>query len=570
MYVPKKLVKKPEAVILFILVMGIVCGCRNSVVTTQEPVTDSGIVFQNLSPKEVDRLYVLGKVWGFVKYHHPTIAQGELNWDNKLLQIMPAIQGRHFAKRVAAWVPPVPPGNEMRPELSTKQEIKLRPDTEWIRSVDLLGEAVSQSLSTVQNTLPPDKHHYVDFVSGVGNPIFQNEEPYLDMKWTDDGLKLLALFRYWNMIEYFFPYRHLIDEDWDDILKDFIPRMVEADDELSYKLTLLELVSKIQDTHAGIREDTTLFRFGGQRMVPLQINFVEDQATVVRKFDYLDSRARIDIGDVILAVDGKPIDTLVQKKSRYTPASNRSAQLRNIAFGLLRTDQKHLSITFRNELDTFQEEIATINLRKQRINFWKHKSSHQELGDDIGYIYPGSLKKGEIDVIMPLFTDKKGIIVDLRCYPSDFIVYSLGKYLMPTPTPFASFTVGSSAHPGQFYFANTLKVGEHNPDYYKGKVVILTNETTLSQAEYTTMALRVAPRATVVGSTTAGADGNVSSITLPGNVRTSISGIGVYYPDGTETQRVGIVPDIELRPTVQGIREGRDELLERAVRLINE
>jgi C-terminal processing protease CtpA/Prc len=49
---------------------------------------------------------------------------------------------------------------------------------------------------------------------------------------------------------------------------------------------------------------------------------------------------------------------------------------------------------------------------------------------------------------------------------------------------------------------------------------------------------------------------------------TMISGIGVYYPDGTETQRVGIVPDVECKPTIQGIREGRDEVLEKAIEII--
>jgi C-terminal processing protease CtpA/Prc len=48
-----------------------------------------------------------------------------------------------------------------------------------------------------------------------------------------------------------------------------------------------------------------------------------------------------------------------------------------------------------------------------------------------------------------------------------------------------------------------------------------------------------------------------------------ISGNGIYYPDGRETQRTGIVPDIEVKPTVQGICEGRDELLEKAVEIIN-
>jgi C-terminal processing protease CtpA/Prc len=51
---------------------------------------------------------------------------------------------------------------------------------------------------------------------------------------------------------------------------------------------------------------------------------------------------------------------------------------------------------------------------------------------------------------------------------------------------------------------------------FTGKVVILVDEVTQSQAEYTTMAFRVAPDAVVVGSTTAGADGNVSRIPLPG------------------------------------------------------
>jgi C-terminal processing protease CtpA/Prc len=71
-----------------------------------------------------------------------------------------------------------------------------------------------------------------------------------------------------------------------------------------------------------------------------------------------------------------------------------------------------------------------------------------------------------------------------------------------------------------------------------------------------------------VGSTTAGADGNVSTIPLPGGLRSMISGIGVFYPDKKATQRVGIVADIEAKPTPQGIRDGRDEVLEVALRLI--
>ena len=104
--------------------------------------------------------------------------------------------------------------------------------------------------------------------------------------------------------------------------------------------------------------------------------------------------------------------------------------------------------------------------------------------------------------------------------------------------------------------------------HYGGKVVILVDEVTQSSAEYHAMAFRAAPGAIVIGSTTAGADGNVSTVPLPGNFSSYISGIGVFYPDNRPTQRVGIIPDIVVTPTIEGIRASRGELIEEAIRQI--
>ncbi|HAD96446.1 MAG TPA: peptidase S41, partial [Cryomorphaceae bacterium] len=142
-------------------------------------------------------------------------------------------------------------------------------------------------------------------------------------------------------------------------------------------------------------------------------------------------------------------------------------------------------------------------------------------------------------------------------------------YLMPESTPFAKFTNGSIENPGLFTYTKILEAGKENKNYYQGKVVILVNEISQSSSEFHAMAYQVHPNASIVGSTTAGADGNVSQIVLPGGITTMISGIGVYYPDGRETQRIGIVPDIEVKPTIEGIKEGRDEVLEKAIDVIN-
>ncbi len=145
--------------------------------------------------------------------------------------------------------------------------------------------------------------------------------------------------------------------------------------------------------------------------------------------------------------------------------------------------------------------------------------------------------------------------------------FAMGAYLAVLPTAFVDFTMPDVANPGAFHFT-TGPLIRPGLNHYNGKVVILVDETSQSQAEYTTMALRAMPNAVVIGSTTAGADGNVSAISLPGGVSTMISGLGVFYPDHRPTQRVGIVPDVVLRPTVKGIAEGRDELVEAATRII--
>src|SRR5690606_16005067 len=163
----------------------------------------------------------------------------------------------------------------------------------------------------------------------------------------------------------------------------------------------------------------------------------------------------------------------------------------------------------------------------------------ERLSSGIGYLYPGTLKNGQVGAVMKKAADTKALIIDMRCYPAEFIVFSLGAQLTAKPVDFALFSGLDYRHPGVFISRRPMVVGKENPDAYKGRVVVLVNEYTQSQAEYTTMALQAAG-ATVIGSTTAGADGNVSTLQLPGNLSTGFSGLGVYYPDGGETQQVGI------------------------------
>jgi len=189
------------------------------------------------------------------------------------------------------------------------------------------------------------------------------------------------------------------------------------------------------------------------------------------------------------------------------------------------------------------------------------------LNEEIAYVKIAEAADVDFDAFAKSMEKTKGLIVDMRNYPNSMSMFTLGPHLVSHDTNFARFTIGDLSNPGAFHWGATASYRPAAP-LYKGKVVILVDEITQSSAEYHAMAFRAVPGAVVIGSTTAGADGNVSQIALPGGLRTMISGIGVFYPDGRPTQRVGIVPDKEVKPTIAGLSAGRDEVLEAALREI--
>ena len=389
--------------------------------------------------------------------------------------------------------------------------------------------------------------------------------------WNDSGIKLLALFRYRNIINYFFPYRNLIDEDWDLVLKKFIPKMLNTADKLSYKVTLIQLFSKVGDSHISNSINEQGFHdFLGSRILPIEIRFIENKALIVDLLGIDKGSIKIREGDVVTSVNRVGVTELVEERKKYYPSSNISVQLADMSRDLLRTDDDALLLTYENKTGSHSEFLKTIHINE--IAFENHiKPSSMEFDGDIGYINAAQLEKGEIHTLMKSFIEKKGLIIDLRGYPSDAITYPLGEYLLSESTPFAKTTSGNLNPLGEFTFSKQpLYVGKVNDDYFKGKTAILVNHKTISNSEFTAMALRVAPKAKVIGSQTAGADGNVSHLVLPGNVRTEFSGIGVYYPDGGETQRQGIVPDITVNPSILGTIEGKDEILEEALRYLRQ
>ena len=394
------------------------------------------------------------------------------------------------------------------------------------------------------------------------------------MKGEDTGYRLLGLLRYWNIIEYYYPYKDIINEDWDSVLFDFIPKFIEGNDYESYVMAIGELTTKIHDTHANVidKEGKNISKYFGNYRVPA--SFIQiDKNIILSKPIYADELKE---GDMLLSIDGNDIDDLLEERRKYISQSKEDISCASF-IDPFTTTKSDVNVTLIRD-----EKELTLNVKiSLQNNYADIETKSQEMEDGkIYYINAGQLKEKEIGKIMKKYKDVDGLILDLRNYPSVFITYELAKYLIKPETEFVKMSIPNRARPGEFFYLDPFKSGrkENNEDsektsledIYKGKLVILINEHTVSQGEFTAMSLRNTKGSVMLGRDTAGADGDVRTIKLPGNITTTISGLGVYHLDKTQTQRIGIKPDIYLDPTIQGIKKGIDEYIEKSIEIIKE
>lgn len=61
--------------------------------------------------------------------------------------------------------------------------------------------------------------------------------------------------------------------------------------------------------------------------------------------------------------------------------------------------------------------------------------------------------------------------------------------------------------------------------------------------------------------------GNVTELVFPSGFSTSITSMGVYYPDGTNAQRTGVKINYRIEPSAEDMLHNRDIVMEKAMEL---
>ncbi|MBC7399231.1 MAG: hypothetical protein H7289_04740 [Mucilaginibacter sp.] len=541
----------------------------------------SGIKTIAPTKQNINNLTLLGQLWGFLKYHHPAIAKGDYNWDAELFRVLPIVLNSHSDKQTSSvmekWVDGLGkprPCNNCIPITKIK-DIACLPNYGELFNNTVFTKSLIQKLKYIRDNNNISESYYIGSLGDGGIvPQFRHEKGYDAFESLDAGYRLLALYRYWNIIQYFSPNRGLITEGWNNILTQYIPEVIRADTKLTYIKTIVKLISATHDTHAFITNDFYDV-YLGKRRLPVQARFVQGKLVVTGYYkDTLNVKQNFKLGDVITSINKIPVTQLVKKHLPVSSASNVGAAFRDMpGIYLLRGKDSVFTLTVLRNNKRLTVKQKAINLGQ--ANFYnidwgidsKQPGFKRISNNQIGYVFPGRYKDNEFESLKKLFSGTKGIVVDLRCYPSADMVENFGNFIKSGYTDFVKFSHTSVNHPGLFVYSAGSKVGSKSASYYKGKVVVIVNAQTQSNAEFVTMAFQTAPNVTVIGSPTAGADGNITIINLP-LISTYESGIGVYYPNSTNTQRAGVKIDHLITPTIKGIKEGRDELLEKATEMI--
>jgi C-terminal processing protease CtpA/Prc len=400
-------------------------------------------------------------------------------------------------------------------------------------------------------------------------PRWRPDETYEKEAYPARERRLLGLFRMWNVIEYFYPYLPLMGDAWQTALVDFIPRFEAARDAREYALAVTELAARIPDGHVSVWGSKELRPFFGAARAPFEIRRIEGQAVITSLLgDASLAAAGLTVGDVVLSVDGELLETRVAGLSKYIAASNDSWRaFRTLRSALSGDVGSLLKVSVRDANGATREVTVPRTVAKVPP---RTGPVYRLLEDGIGYADLDRLENADVDAMFTMFEKTRAIVFDMRGYPRG-TAWTVGPRLnVLHATGAAQFyepLVGPSTADRSFF---VQPIGTTDKPLYRGKTVMLVDERTMSQAEHTGLFFEAANGTKFIGSQTAGANGDVTNLSVPGGIFVSFSGHDVRHADGRQLQRIGLVPDIEVHPTLLGLRAGHDEVLERAVKYLHD
>lgn len=370
----------------------------------------------------------------------------------------------------------------------------------------------------------------------------------------------------------FFPYFSVVGDTLDDALLGELSAIDVAPlESFSPKPFLQRLSWHLHDSHSwvySIADSSDPPNLTGY--VPVALDSGPAGEAIVRRSEI----AEISRGDQIITVDGQPMDELLALKAAQLSSSTAGAATRDALAGAMMTSQD-VTLELRAPDGTTRSVLikASSLLKTNPASIVSNRKAGPltDLGaSDLYYVNLDAGALTDADSASQLAiaaSSAKGLIIDARGYPGTLQSWELIRRIIKTPSSI-KLNVDVITPLGREKTPIDQPWSPATAPRYDGEVVVLIGPSTQSQAEHILIPLVNETRATFLGRRTAGADGNITGVLLPGRQALSFTGMEVLFQDGSTFHGQGITPDVELIPTVASLASDPDPELSAAIALL--
>lgn len=556
-----------------------------------------------LTEQGLANVRALARLIGVVRHFHPTTENQDLKWDDYTIRAVQDVETAkdraQLVEKLAAWMAPIAPSIQVwAGDVNHGPAAPAAPaDAEYIIGCKHIGYSeksdepniystarVRETLKESDRQIPgPGAAVVLDLGDGVSARV--PVSVYADANATlpratakppatparaddwapsakDRATRLAAVIEAWNVIRHFYPYFDVVECDWSAALPVALSKAATDATPDDFWITLASMQAKMKDGHGYLSgpgmPDTAPRPFAwtwvGQALVI---------HSVAEDFNGLLA------GDVVQEIDGHGVDELYAEAAQTICAATEQWR-RARALGAIgwKAGKGSVTLTVKRGDRVLAVEVPRFWSGKQpRID---KPETGSEVAPGIVYFDLNGAEAVQLSKTMATLVAAKGVIFDLRGYPGS-AGFSLFPHLTHDKTVTSARwmipTIILPDYENVTFTRDNWIVPPASPTI-AGPIAFLTGGGAVSYAESCMGIVEYYKLAEIVGSPTAGTNGNITTATLPGGYAFTFTGMQVLKQDGSTHHGVGIQPTVPVQPTIAGIAAGKDEVLDKAVQVL--
>lgn len=381
--------------------------------------------------------------------------------------------------------------------------------------------------------------------------------------------RILGIIKIWTIVKYFYPYLDDYRVNWDNVLTKYLESVQKTKSDKEYYTLVQEMMVNLKDSHVSTFHPSIL-DFSKIFVAPIQFKSIGEKVVVTA----IDSSVNADIyvGDEIVSINDETIDNIIKREAKRISSSNQQGLLSTIfnVGNFIGESGSIIKFEIKNGDSNKFVEIPRTMYVFQFMGFGDKRESSSILKNNIGYLNLSALtNSSELEKELIKMGNTKSLILDLRnSYPTADYQRFLQMLCKDKVVTRRSEVPIIRANQAKIWQYNTTEINPIASFTYNKPIAVLIDKTMISRPEDIAINLKAFPNVVFVGEQTQGTDGERTKIHLPGGGETSFTGQVVRFGNGETFQGKGIIPDIPVQQTIDGIKNNRDEILEKAIEIL--